>query len=175
MRELYSSGVSYPFDCAYAARVKDPDKVEQALHIAFAPQRLNPKREFFKIDHGQAIPIIRLLEIQNATIQVTEEAHNVDPESTKAAEEQLKKRRPALNFREMNILSGSELHSNITGEDAIVIGEKLIRFRNEEMSLTAATRLCLTIDYSVAPGPYWTFNGKSIREIYNETYPFEQE
>ncbi|MEI6343800.1 MAG: GIY-YIG nuclease family protein [Verrucomicrobiota bacterium] len=30
--------------------MKNPDEVERALHIAFAPQRINPKREFFQID-----------------------------------------------------------------------------------------------------------------------------
>jgi hypothetical protein len=29
----------------------------------------------------------------------------------------------------------------------------------------------LSLDYSVQPGPYWTFNGRSLRDIYNETYP----
>lgn len=24
--------------------------------------------------------------------------------------------------------------------------------------------------HPVAPGPYWTFNGKVLRDIYNETY-----
>jgi hypothetical protein len=38
------------------------------------------------------------------------------------------------------------------------------------MSLSAATRVLLGTDYNVAPGPYWTFNGRSLRDIYDETY-----
>jgi len=47
MKELYSSGVPLPFECVYAAKVKNIDEVERALHTAFSPDRLNPKREFF--------------------------------------------------------------------------------------------------------------------------------
>ncbi len=35
--ELYSTGVPLPFDCVYASRVNDIDKVEKALHTAFNP------------------------------------------------------------------------------------------------------------------------------------------
>lgn len=24
--------------------------------------------------------------------------------------------------------------------------------------------------YNVAPGPYWSFNGRKLKDIYNETY-----
>ncbi len=46
----YTTGVPVPFTLEYACKVKNPDEVERALHIAFAPQRINPKREFFQID-----------------------------------------------------------------------------------------------------------------------------
>ena len=39
-----------------------------------------------------------------------------------------------------------------------------------EMSLTAATRDVLGLDYSLAPNPYWLYNGKSLRDFYDETY-----
>lgn len=172
MVELFNTCVPFPFDCAYAARVKNPDKVEAALHTAFAPHRVNPKREFFKIDTAQAIAIIKLLEIENITPEIKTEAHTIDPESSEAAD-QLKKRRPSLNFREMEIPLGSELISNSTGETAVVKSERTVVFRGEEMSLTKATRLTLGIDYSVAPTRYWSFNGRSVSEIFNETYPHE--
>jgi hypothetical protein len=50
MSQIYSSGVLLPFECIYAAKVMDHDKVEKALHIAFGPSRINPKREFFEIE-----------------------------------------------------------------------------------------------------------------------------
>lgn len=42
---------------------------------------------------------------------------------------------------------------------------------SNSFGLTAATRLILGIDYSVSPGHFWTFNGRSISDIYEATYP----
>ena len=33
-----------------------------------------------------------------------------------------------------------------------------------------ATREILDLDYSVAPGPYWSYQGRVLTEIYDETY-----
>lgn len=60
--------------------------------------------------------------------------------------------------------------SEVGVETATVISEKLITFRDENMSLTRATRIILENDYNVAPASHWTYNGKSLRDIYNETY-----
>jgi hypothetical protein len=38
------------------------------------------------------------------------------------------------------------------------------------MSLSAATQALLGLDYAVASGPRWSFQGKSLQELYNETY-----
>lgn len=50
MKELYGTGVPVPFECKYACKVKSSDcaKIEKALHAAFAPNRINANREFFK-------------------------------------------------------------------------------------------------------------------------------
>jgi hypothetical protein len=45
--QLYASGVPFPFKLEFAAKVTNADEVERALHRAFAPNRVNPKREFF--------------------------------------------------------------------------------------------------------------------------------
>jgi hypothetical protein len=29
------------------------------------------------------------------------------------------------------------------------------------------------LDYSVAPLPYWSYDGRSLKDIYEETYPTE--
>ena len=47
LADLYSTGIPLPFECEYAAKVKDVDKTEKAFHTAFEPSRVNPKREFY--------------------------------------------------------------------------------------------------------------------------------
>lgn len=170
MKELYDTpGVPVPFTCVYAAKVKNPEKVEYSLHFAFSPNRINPKREFFQMDASQVIKILQLVEIEVVTSIVEKESEQIDNDSKQAAE-QIIKRRPKFNFEEMLIPVGSELLSVSNQETATVISGNLVSFRGEEMSLTRATKLCLENEYNVQPGPYWTYNGKRLREIYNDTY-----
>ena len=170
--QLYTTGVPVPFKIEFACRASDELEVEKALHIAFGPQRINPKREFFRIEPEQAIAILKLLHSEDATDEVKEKNSQVDAESAQAAES-LRARRPNLNFEEMGIPLGSVLQSFDDESTATVIGPKKVKYRDQELTLTAATRLMLQLDYSVQPGPHWTFNGKRVSEIYEETYPDE--
>ena len=47
---LDNTSVAVPFQCYYAARVDDNQKIERALHTAFGDFRVRPNREFFKMD-----------------------------------------------------------------------------------------------------------------------------
>ncbi|HXB06387.1 MAG TPA: GIY-YIG nuclease family protein [Puia sp.] len=170
MAQIYSTGVPLPFECVYAARVINPERVENALHTAFGPDRVNPKREFFEIDSAQAISIIKLMEIEDVTPRVAREKEEVDEVDREAGEAYAKKKRPRFNFAEMNIPVGSELVSVANGEPVTVISDRTVNFRGQETSLTNATQIILDNGYRVAPGPYWTFNGRKLRDIYNETY-----
>ena len=71
----------------------------------------------------------------------------------------------------MGIGVGSILNSNYNEDTCIVEDERNVTFRDEKkMSLTRATRIKLDNSHNVAPGNYWIFEGKKLREIYNETY-----
>jgi len=167
--QLYSTGVPVPFTLEFACRVPNGVEVEHALHIAFSPNRINPRREFFRIEPDQAIAILRLLHVEDATSEVARQPVETDAQSLEAAA-QLRARRPNLNFEEMGIPVGSELTPVDGTSSAIVVGPRRVRYLDEEMSLTAATRASLGLEYSVAPGPHWKFNGRLIRDIYDETY-----
>lgn len=170
MNQLYTTGVPLPFECVYAARVNDLEAVEAALHTAFSPQRVNPRREFFEIDPVQAIAIIKLLQLEDVTPQVERQTDNSIENIEKEAGQAYAKKRPRMNFAEMNIPIGSELVCKANGETAIVQTERTVLFRGQETSLTSATKTILENEYAVQPGPYWTYNGRSLRDIYNETY-----
>jgi hypothetical protein len=171
MAQLYTTGVPLPFECVYAAKVANHEKVEKALHIAFGPDRVNPKREFFEIEATQAIAIIKLMELEDVTPRVANEVEQVDEIDREAGEAYARKKRPRFSFGEMQIPVGSELVNVTNGESVTVINDRAVNFRGEETSLTNATRIILDNSYHVAPAPYWTFNGKLLRTIYNETYP----
>ena len=168
---LYSTGVPFPFTIEFVCRVPNAVEVEKALHTAFGPNRVNMKREFFQIDPAQAIAILKLLHVEETTKQVLQQPQEgeVDDQSVAAAE-QFTKRRPNLNFEEMGIPVGSELICVSNGTKVIVESPKKVLLEGESVSLSAATRQILQLAYPVAPAPYWTFNGKLLRDIYNETY-----
>lgn len=170
--QLYGSGVPFPFAVAFACRVDNPAEVERALHIAFAPQRVNPRREFFKIDPAQAIAILRLLHVEDATADVNAAATEIT-QAEEAAGDAYAARRPNLNFEEMGIPVGSVLVATMNGQEAIVTGARRVTLAGREMSLTEATRAVLGIDYSVAPTPHWSYAGRSLKEIYDATYASE--
>ena len=46
LADLYSTGVPLPFECEYAAKVKDVDKTEKAFHTAFHRIELILKENF---------------------------------------------------------------------------------------------------------------------------------
>lgn len=167
--QLYTTGVPVPFELKYACKVDNGGEVERAMHIAFSPNRINPKREFFQIEADQAIAILKLLHKEDATKDISAQPSNVDPQSIEAAE-QLRSRRPNLNFEEMGIPLNAELRSTTSDTVVTVIGPKKVRFGADELSLTAATRIDRGLEHDVAPGPFWTYDGKSISQIYNETY-----
>lgn len=172
LNELYSTGVPVPFECAFAGRVKDETAVERAFHQAFGPYRINPKREFFQIEADQAIALLRLMTHEDVTPDIREEADKVDVES-KEASKKLSSRRPNLNFVEMGIPIGSVLQFTQSESSVTVASERKVILNGDEVSLTRATRLLLEYEYNVQPSPYWTFEGRLLRDIYNETYSSE--
>ena len=78
LADLYSTGVPLPFECEYAAKVKDQNEVESAFHLAFGPYRINPKREFFNIEPEQAINLLKLMALGIVTLVIKKEAESVD-------------------------------------------------------------------------------------------------
>lgn len=170
--QLYSVGVPFPFNLAFGCKVADSETVERALHRAFAPHRVNAKREFFQIDAEQAIAILKLLHVEDATSELEKGQSEILADDLTAGRKYSAKR-PPMNFKEMGIPIGSILNFTENDTTVRVCSDKKVLLGDEEMSLTAATRLLLGLDYSVQPSPYWTFAGQSLRAIYDETYVLE--
>ena len=177
MKELFNTSVPVPFECEYACKVTNCSEVEKALHIAFNPNRILPQREFFEITPEQAIAILKLLDkSSDITQEVAEEINNDLTAMDISAGAKLKiKRRPPLNFKDMQIEYGSILI--YTQDETIVVkvcSEKKVSLNGQEMSLTAVTKELLGLEYAVQPTPYWTYNDKNLLDIYNEVYTIDE-
>lgn len=168
MKQLYGTGVPVPFDCAFACQVKDATEVERALHIAFLDNRINPNREFFKIKPEQAIAVLKLLRVDDITIEIEKTIESDIPLEDKQSAQDLKDaRRPRMNFHQIGIPTDSVLKFKDGKTEVTVVSDTKIQLSGETYSLTAVTRRILGLEYDVQPSPYWTFSGKSLKEIYD--------
>lgn len=178
MKQLYGTGVPVPFDCAFACQVKDATEVEKALHFAFGATRINSNREFFKIEPERVIAVLKLLKVDDITQQVEKTIESDVSAADRQSAQTLKEaRRPRMNFHELNIPNGSVLVSKDGQFQATVVDEKKVEFNGNVCSLTAATRkmLDLSDDYPLQPSPHWTYNGKTVKEIYEDFHNSEEE
>ncbi len=171
--QLYSTGVPLPFDVEFAARVGDASAVERALHNAFRHNRVNPRREFFRIDPDQAIGILKLFDAQDATSDVARSLNeSLSPEELRAVEQE-RGRRPPLNFDEMGIPIGAELVFEQDPTVSVTIVEaKKVQHLGEVVSLSPVTSQILGLEYYVAPTKYWSYEGTNLKDIYDDTYNF---
>ena len=171
MKQLYGTGVPLPFDCEFACQVKDATEAEKALHFAFGENRINPNREFFEIEAERVIAILNLLKVDDITTQfkkqLEEDIEAIDKQSAKKFK---KKKRPNMNFHELGIPNGSVLISKNGQMQVTVVDEKKIEFNGVICQLASATRKLLNLpdNASIQSSPYWTFNGKTVKEIYED-------
>ena len=179
MKELYTTGVPLPFECQFACKVKKSDcaKIEKALHTAFGPQRINANREFFRIQVEQAKAILELFHHEDITTDVTEEIENDLTPEDKAASIKEKTKRPPLNYYEMGLAKGDLLiwkdDPSIT---VTIISERKVSYNGEEVSLSALSAQLKGYHVKhIQPTPHWLYKEKLLSEIYDETYPIEEE
>ncbi len=178
--QLYTTGVPLPFDCEYAVTVKDVSRVENALHIAFEQSRLNPNREFFEMEVESVKAILDLLKIDDVTPRVQQDAGGSVGATDKAASDNFKRRRPNLNFGELNIPVGAVLEfvddSNKTAEVAQTNttnprAKTKVTYEGNEYSISGLTTTLLGRQSS-HPSRHWKYNGRLLRDIYNEVHGF---
>ena len=178
MKQLYGTGVPVPFDCAFACRVKDASEVEKALHFAFGNARINPNREFFKLEAERVIAVLRLLKVDDITMQFERQIESETDAADKQSAVNLKEsRRPRMNFVEIGIPIGAMLQFKGGGVEVKVVGEKKVEFNGQESSLTSVTRKVLGLpeDYPLQPSPHWLYQGKSVKEIYEAHHDGDEE
>lgn len=164
------TGVPLPFVCHFAGELSEhPENVEKLLHQVFAEYRINPKREFFRIDPEKAVLALRLAQAKDVTPQFQS---TPDPEEAKAIEV-AQSRRSRTDFAKLGIQPGETLtlsrDSSITCE--VAPGNR-VNYKGSTMSSSAAAVSALqSIGYhstSVSGPDYWMFGNKTISDIRRE-------
>ncbi len=108
LKDLYSTGVPLPFECALALKVKDAFTAENLLHEAFGDKqcRRNPRREFFWVGDVERVKAAMRL---TGGEDVTPNKDVVGDEAERQALEREKRRRDRFNFGMVNIPPGAVL------------------------------------------------------------------
>lgn len=190
LRNLYTTGVPLPFKCEYACYTSHPVELEAALHKLLASLRVNPAREFFRISPENILPLLRMLNEKSDERALTEVNRALGREEDAAAlaaetrlrqaheeEQHRRKRCPNLDFTRMHIPEGAAIEFT-KGEQRVtaqIAAPRKVLYEHQEYSLTELTRQLLPASFSGNPLPYWTYQGRTLQEIYDETYPFAEE
>lgn len=136
MRSLYNSSIPVPFECYFACTVNDMNFVEKQLHDGFDDFRVNPKREFFRIDPERVVSILKMVMIDD----VTPKEDIVEDEIDQRSLDKEKKVRGRFNFDMIGVPVGSILtfvkDSTIT---STVVDKHKIEFEGEIHSLSSST------------------------------------
>jgi hypothetical protein len=173
-----NSAVPLPFDCVFACNVSDARKVEQALHIAFAPDRINPSREFFRTKPSQVLAILELLQQGNVvTAQVETQAKTkTDPESLESAVKDKRRMRPKINYLQI----GLKVEDVITFRDGVttatIAGPHTVIYQGDESSLQRVSLKLMPeiVGRGVASKFYWSINGQTLADLYEEFHGDEE-
>jgi hypothetical protein len=159
LKDLDWTNMPLPFQCYYAARVKDVNFVEKQIHTAFTDNRARSNREFFKMNPERVVAIIKLVEIENVT------PNRTIGEAPGVKEELIKIYKKRFNFEAVGIPMGAEL-SFIRDRSikAIVVENSNIQINGEVKSLSRAAQDLLHVAYPVQGPIFWIYEDETLDE-----------
>jgi len=165
MRSLYNSSVPVPFECYFACEVDSMEFVEKQLHDGFDDFRVNPKREFFRIDPERIVSILKLVMIKDVTPSGDIVEDDVDQRSL----DKERVIRSRFNFEMIGINVGSTLtFSKDPSITSVVLDNNKIEFEGKSHSLSSSTLILvhrMGYTWSQVSGPsYWMFEGETLTE-----------
>ena len=161
------SGVPVPFEVFYACEVSDSAKVERQIHEGFGDHRINPKREFFRINPERILAILKLVELRDVTPVDDVVEDRVEQDSLNRE----RNRRENFRFSILGLKAGSVL-TFLRDESiqATVIDDRRISFEGKETSLSSSALEILRTRYgyrakTIAGPQYWRHEGKTLSEM----------
>lgn len=161
------SGVPVPFEVFYACEVSDSARVERQIHEGFGDHRINPKREFFRINPDRVLAILKLVELRDVTPFEDVVEDRVEQESLNRE----RNRRENFKFSLLGLGPGSVL-TFLRDESiqATVIDDRRISFEGKETSLSSSALEILRGRYgyharTIAGPQYWCYEGRTLSEI----------
>jgi hypothetical protein len=160
-KELYTTGVPYPFQIYYACQVVNGKKIEKTLHKLFDEQRVNDNREFFETEPEKVILALQLASPVDVTPRETE---YLTTDEIKEIQNVEKKRLSNFTFEQANIPIGSILNFCRDPEiTCTVYSDNTVIYNDQIMSLTEAARNTGLIPYYELQGPkFWLYEDEPL-------------
>jgi len=166
MRELDKTSTPLPFQCYYAARVEDDQKLERTLHAAFGDYRVRSSREFFRLDPYKARVVIELLALE----EVTPRGDIFEDAESEAAVQKATKTSGRYNFSENGIPVGSILeYVSDRAVISAVFDDNNVEFGGQICSPSKAAVLANNQRGGKATAlsgtAFWLFQGETLSSI----------
>ena len=119
---------------------------------------------------------LKLLAVEEVTPQVEEElSEGLDSTDMESRENLERVRRPIMNFKAMGIPVGATLSYREGNATVTVVDERHVNFNGRVCFLTAVTKELMGLDTSIQPAPYWLYEGKTLKNIYDATFAEDDE
>lgn len=160
---LDNTSVAVPFQCYFAARVDDNQKIERVLHTAFGDFRVRPNREFFKMDPYKVKAVLEVLALEDVTPKNEIVASAEDSKALRVVAANSRRFRFSSAGIPIGALINFVKDSNLV---AIVQDDQSVLFDGQTHSLTNAALEALRkcgYNWTSVQGPeYWLFNGETV-------------
>jgi len=186
-RGLNASNLPEAFEVIREYECDDYKETEELFHSTFEPFRYysqlderGRKTEFFSVSClSNAIAWMdKLKDLTDITDEAVAEAEaEVEAEAKEKKEifdkSKIVVRRPVFDFYKMGIPQGSILYLEKKPNIQVkVMDNKQVEHDGKPHAFSWITaRLLKSKSEYVNPSPYWSYKGKNLRVIYNETYP----
>ena len=171
--DLYKTGVPMKFEEICVKEVSNMEEVEKNLHSILIDYRVNEGREFFNCSEEMILCLFKLIDgkdVMNYSQNENEEEQKNDCPG---------KSRPKFKFSDAGIENGNILKYTknplFTVQVCDAVKSKVIFEGEYNMSLSKVAGIIKKREDN-AIGPfcgrnYFDWNGKSLEQVYEETYP----
>lgn len=166
-KELSTTALPYDYE-VYATYETNGNLEDKKLHKLI--DNLNPdlrvskSREFFIMTPVEAYELLEAI----ALISGTKDKLKRMVQPGNASQQAI--RRPPINFAKCGIPIGAVLVSTDDPTQSVtVVAERKVEYNNEITSLSAVAQQIKGTKYPAQGPMYFTYNGKLVADIYNET------
>lgn len=168
MGQLFTTSMVLPFDLEYAKAVENCREAESKLHKIFAHARINPNREFFRVDAEAIIEVLDLYPGEEIVIDGDELSEDITQADIDARNSETPATlRGGFNFEELEIPVGAELVSTYdSAKTAKVVAGGKVEYDGKIMSVHAAARMAqsqTTGDtHRITGSTRWKYQGTTL-------------